>query len=295
MGERSAGLRPDRPPDAAVVAGHAGNSEAQQTRDRRRHGHGVGGRISSRFRRSHDRFLAPEQPGWIPARATILLEEKIMSATRLLGAALALSVLFGSAAYAQDSGKKDAKPSEKAAQAVAELSKQADANANADAPVKNFTKEKLLAWCTDPVFVKACTEQNAKKVTLDQIKKLDKEWTDAEQELPIQKEMVSNTCAKEILRMCKELSVVTECFVMDNQGANVGQNVLTSDYWQGDEPKWQESFNNGKGGVHFDKAKLDKSTNQVDQKVGLPIIDENGNVIGAICIGLNVEQVKQAK
>lgn len=218
-----------------------------------------------------------------------------MKAIRLLGAVLALSILLANANYAQDAGKKDAKVSEKAAKIVEDLSKQADSNTIADAPVKTYTKEKLLAWCTDPVFVKACTEQNAKKATLDQIKKTDKEWTDAEEELPIQKEMMGNTCAKEILRMCKELGVVTECFVMDNQGANVGQNVLTSDYWQGDEPKWQEAFNGGKGGVHFEKAKLDKSTNQVDQKVGLPIIDENGNIIGAICIGLNVEQVKQAK
>ena len=218
-----------------------------------------------------------------------------MKAQRFWGAVLAVSVLFAYAAYAQDAGQKDAKPSEKASKVVEGLNKQADSNSNAEADVKKYTKEKLMAWCTDPVFVKACQEQNAKKVSLDQIKKTDKEWSDAEEELPIQKEMMSNTCAKEILRMCKELGVITECFVMDNQGANVGQNTLTSDYWQGDEPKWQEAFNSGKGGVHFDKPKLDKSTNQVDQKVGLPIIDENGNVIGAICIGLNVDQVKQAK
>ena len=82
---------------------------------------------------------------------------------------------------------------------------------------------------------------------------------------------------------------------MDNQGANVGQNTLTSDYWQGDEAKWKESYNDGKGGVHVDKAKLDKSTNQVDQKFALPIIDEDGNVVGAICIGLDVERVPTAK
>ena len=218
-----------------------------------------------------------------------------MNMLRTCGVVVALGILTVGVVFAQDSGQKASKPSEKAVQILDNLGKQAETNANAEAEVKKYTKEKLMAWCTDPVFVKACNEQNAKKTSLDQIKKIDKEWTDAEDELPIQKELMSNNCAKEILRMCKELGVITECFVMDNQGANVGQNVLTSDYWQGDEPKWQESFNQGKGGVHFDKAKLDKSTNKVDQKIGLPIIDENGNIVGAICIGINVEQVKQAK
>lgn len=213
-----------------------------------------------------------------------------MNVIRVIGAALVVAVLMGNAVVAENG-----KPNEKTAQFVENLTKQTDASATLDPEVKTYIKEKLLSWCTNPVFVKTITEQNSKKVSLDQIKKLDKEWMDAEEELPIQKELMNNACAKEILRLCKELGVVTECFVMDNQGANVGQNTLTSDYWQGDEPKWQEAYNNGKGGVHVDKPKLDKSTNQVDQKIGLPIFDEKGNVIGTVCIGLNIEQVKQAK
>ncbi|MCC6581501.1 MAG: PDC sensor domain-containing protein, partial [Phycisphaeraceae bacterium] len=166
------------------------------------------------------------------------------------------------------------------------LTKQIDASDKMDAKVKAFSKAELLPLCTNPVFVKAVKEQNAKKATLDEIKKIDDQWQKAEEELPIQKEKMSNVCAEEIKKVAGKLSAISETFVMDNQGANVGQNALTSDYWQGDEPKWQKSFNEGKGGLDVGKPTLDKSTDIVDQKVSLPIVDEEGKVIGAICVGV---------
>lgn len=159
------------------------------------------------------------------------------------------------------------------------------------AKMQKLVVEKLLAFCTNPVFVKEVTAQNDKKVTLDDIKKTDEEWQKAESELPIQKEKMTNACAKEIIKIVKELKVIGETFVMDNQGANVGQNALTSDYWQGDEPKWQKSYNEAKGGVDIAEPKFDKSSNTVEQKVSLPIINEKGEVIGAVSWGLNVDQL----
>lgn len=157
--------------------------------------------------------------------------------------------------------------------------------------MQKVVTEKLLALCTNPVFVKEVAAQNDKKVSLDDIKKIDDEWQKAESELPIQKEKMTNDCAKEIIKLVKDLKVLGETFVMDNQGANVGQNALTSDYWQGDEPKWQKSYNEAKGGVDIIEPKFDKSANTVEQKVSLPIIDAAGNVIGAVSWGVRVDQL----
>ncbi|HOL90120.1 MAG TPA: hypothetical protein PK054_11855 [Anaerohalosphaeraceae bacterium] len=161
------------------------------------------------------------------------------------------------------------------------------------AKLQKFITEKLIPLCTNPVFVKETAAQNAKGVSLDEIKKTDEQWQKAEEELPIHKEKMNNACAAEIKRLIKEVlpNLIGECFVMDNQGANVGQNVMTSDYWQGDEPKWQKSFNEGKGGLIIEKRKYDKSTDTVDQKVSLPIIDTEGNVIGAVCWGVKVDKL----
>lgn len=185
-------------------------------------------------------------------------------------------------------------PSAKAGDVAAkksELVKGIDGAAKASDKVKAFAKHKLLPLCTNQVFVKEVKAQNAKKASLQEIQAIDKTWSAAEDELPIQKEKLNNDCAKEAKRMAQELKVATELFVMDNQGANVGQNELTSDYWQGDEPKWQKSFNAGQGGVDVSDRKFDKSANAEDQKVSLPVLDENGEVIGAICVGLKADQL----
>ena len=157
--------------------------------------------------------------------------------------------------------------------------------------MQKLVVEKLLTLCTNPVFVKETQAQNDKKMTAEEIKKIDDEWQKAEEELPIQKEKMTNTCAKEIIKLVKDLRVIGETFVMDNQGGNVGQNALTSDYMQGDESKWQKSYNEAKGGVDIAEPKFDKSANTVEQKVSLPIIDPVGNVVGAICWGIRVDQL----
>lgn len=159
------------------------------------------------------------------------------------------------------------------------------------AKLKAFIKAELIPLCTNKVFVEEVTAQNAKKVTLEEIQKIDKEWSKAEEELPIQKEKMNNACAREIRNVCQRLKALGETFVMDNQGANVGQNALTSDYWQGDEAKWKNSYKDGKGGVDLGPRQLDKSTNIVDQKVSLPIVNDEGEVIGAVCYGVKVEEL----
>ncbi|MBU2648900.1 cache domain-containing protein, partial [bacterium] len=166
------------------------------------------------------------------------------------------------------------------------LASQIDQNSKASDKVKAFVKTVLLPSINHPTFIAAVTAQNADKTSLDEIRKIDKQWIDAEDFLPIQKKKMENPCADVIRQMAKTSPVIAEAFVMDNQGANVCQNELTSDYWQGDEAKWKNSFNGGKGGIDVGVEKLDKSTNAVLQQISLPVTDTNGSVIGAITFGI---------
>ncbi len=154
--------------------------------------------------------------------------------------------------------------------------------------VQTFVNSNLLAVMTNPVFVAELKKQNALGRTLDEIKAIDGQWKNAEEEMPIMIEQMTNASAAEISKVFKPISQVGEVFLMDNQGANVGLNALTSDFWQGDEAKWELSFNKGKGGLYVGEAELDKSTNEVLQQISLPIIDKDGTVLGAICIGIRV-------
>jgi predicted metallopeptidase len=173
----------------------------------------------------------------------------------------------------------------------ARLVKDVDAHAKASAKLKKFVKEKLLPLTTNETFVKETVAQNAKRAPLAEIKKIDKAWIEAEDELPIHVEKTTNSCAKAIKRVIAVNSVLVEVFVMDDQGAVVGENQLTSDYWQGDEAKWTGSYASGNGGVDVGKAKFDRSANANLQQVSLPVIDAEGKVVGAVTFGVNVDKL----
>ena len=77
---------------------------------------------------------------------------------------------------------------------------------------------------------------------------------------------------------------------MDNKGLNVGQSDVTSDYWQGDEAKWQKTFSVGPTAVFVDKVEKDESTQKFQTQVSISIVD-GGAAIGAVTVGLDVEML----
>ena len=79
---------------------------------------------------------------------------------------------------------------------------------------------------------------------------------------------------------------------MDNHGLNVAQSVETSDYWQGDEAKWQKTYGNGSGDIHISEVEFDESTGSYQSQVSMPIKDPaTGELIGAITFGINVQSL----
>ena len=174
---------------------------------------------------------------------------------------------------------------------MSSLKKQVRAHKALNKKTQAFVSSKLIGLIDNPVFVRSVEAQNAKGMSLSEIQAIDKKWIAAEEELPIQKETRNNACADELVKQLKSLTAVSEAFVMDNQGAVVCENNLTSDYWQGDEAKWKNSFKGGKGGVDAGKVKFDKSANANLQQVSLPIAGKGGKVIGAVTFGLKVDEL----
>jgi hypothetical protein len=157
--------------------------------------------------------------------------------------------------------------------------------------IKDLVKSKLLPITVNSVLVAEAKDQNSKNIPVETIKKIDEEWIAKEGEIPLRDELLKNTTAKEVKRLLDSILGIVECFVMDNQGANVGQFNNTSDYWQGDEAKWQKSYNNGQGGVDIGPKKVDESTGIAQQQVSLPLIDTDGTVVGAITFGIDLGKI----
>ena len=169
-----------------------------------------------------------------------------------------------------------------------------------DAPVKAaeaFVKKNLIVWLNDKVVIDAIKAQNAKHDSLSQadIDKLDKQWraeVDASKK-PLIDSVMKNELSAFLAKKKEETQgVVTEMFVMDDKGLNVGQSDVTSDYWQGDEAKWQKTFLVGPDAIFFDKIEKDESTQALQMQVSVSIKDpETGKVIGAVTFGINVDQL----
>jgi len=78
---------------------------------------------------------------------------------------------------------------------------------------------------------------------------------------------------------------------MDNQGANVAITDKTSDYWQGDEPKFTEAYNKGSGAIHISDVNFDDSTQAYLVHVSVPVMDGK-KTIGVITFGVNVNKIE---
>ncbi len=155
---------------------------------------------------------------------------------------------------------------------------------------------KVKEIAQNPELVAAIEAQNAETGGYDQAKidSLDTQWraeVDASSK-PLIDAVLSNDASQYLMRVQEESEgLFTEIFAMDGKGLNVGQSGVTSDYWQGDEGKWQNTFGAGAGSVDLGDVEQDESTQTFQSQVSIPVLDAAGQPIGAITFGVNVEML----
>ena len=157
--------------------------------------------------------------------------------------------------------------------------------------VVDLANSKLADIGKDPTIVDAVKADNAKGETLEQIKAMDQKWKAHAGTADYMQAMMESKCGQHLRGIQKTAPYFAEIFVMDNQGANVAMTDKTSDYWQGDEAKFQKSFNNGAGAVFVDEVEFDESTQTYLVQVSVPVMD-GGKAIGAITFGIDVDKVQ---
>lgn len=149
----------------------------------------------------------------------------------------------------------------------------------------------LAGYGSDPLIVEAVKAQNARGATLDDIKKMDDKWRATPGIADFMKAIMESPLGKHLRKIQETQVYFAEIFVMDKLGANVAMTDKTSDYWQGDEAKFQESFKDGAGAVFVDEVEFDDSSQAYLVQVSVPVMD-GGTAIGAITFGIDVDQVE---
>lgn len=156
-----------------------------------------------------------------------------------------------------------------------------------DSELKTLTADKLV--------IEAIRNQNSEHASMssDQILALDTQWRaeTAGGSGPLIDKVLAKALSKYLSAFKRsKQGLVTEVFVMDSKGLNVGQSDVTSDYWQGDEAKWQKTYLAGADAIHIGEVELDESSQTYQVQVSFSIV-HSGKVIGAATIGVDVEQL----
>lgn len=153
----------------------------------------------------------------------------------------------------------------------------------------------------DTDIVRLSIENQNKKysgMTEDEIIKLDEKWR-AETKSNIQpviSSTLSNPLSSYLTRVqARSFGLYTEMFAMDSNGLNVGQSNISSDYWQGDEAKFQKTYPLGPEAIFIDDPEYDENLAIWRTQVNLSVADKKGQVIGAITVEINLTELQRRK
>ncbi len=135
-------------------------------------------------------------------------------------------------------------------------------------------------------------KQNAanRKISQGQIDAQDKAWR--ADDMSFIEPILNNAMSKYLAGQVKaSRGLVAEIIVMDNKGLNVGQWPKTTDYWQGDEDKFQKTYGAGATARFTDRVEFDDSTQRWLQQIS-KTVSIDGQPIGAITVGIDVAFMK---
>jgi hypothetical protein len=143
----------------------------------------------------------------------------------------------------------------------------------------------------------ASSNKHHENVQQAEIDKLDEAWKKEAKsdDQPLIAEILSSPLSSYLLyTQAKSAGLFTEIFIMDKFGLNVGQSSVTSDYWQGDEDKFQKTFQVGPEAVFIDEPEYHDETKTWRVQVNLTIVDpESKAAIGAATAEINLTELQR--
>jgi hypothetical protein len=166
-----------------------------------------------------------------------------------------------------------------------------------DAPpaMKAFVESDVMTWAHDANIISAIQAKNAETAGMSEaeIIELDNQWraeVGTGSTPLIDAVMGTDLSAFLKQKVADSGGRITEIFVMDAKGLNVASSGVTSDYWQGDEAKFTETYPKGSGTIFVDKVEFDESSQSYAGQISVAITDPaTGQVIGAMTVSLNAE------
>ncbi|WP_235829921.1 hypothetical protein [Frigidibacter oleivorans] len=129
----------------------------------------------------------------------------------------------------------------------------------------------------DPEVIAAVAAANADRLPLDQpeIERLDRQWRAeiGRQDRATIAAMLAAPLSARLRDRVKADPRIAEILVTDNRGLNVALSAATSDFWQGDEPKFLVPFAAGPDGILRGAVEYDESSHRFVVQISATVAD----------------------
>ncbi|MFH1804048.1 MAG: hypothetical protein ABID63_04075 [Pseudomonadota bacterium] len=155
-------------------------------------------------------------------------------------------------------------------------------------------------WLSNPVVELSVQSQNKLRKDMSQadIDAADQQWL-AERtadDQPLVAATLTNPLSSYLTQIqARSGGVLAEVFVMDANGLNVGQSSITSDFWQGDEAKFQKTYPVGIDAIFIDEAEYNEDHDAWLSQLNMTLADANGAAIGAVTIEINLNELARRR
>ena len=166
-----------------------------------------------------------------------------------------------------------------------------------DAGIPDKLIDEIRGWSASPVVLLTLEASNKRHDGLseDRILELDKQWR-AERKTddqPLITAVLASPLSSYLTAIqAASLGLYTEIFVMDNKGLNAGQSAITSDFWQGDEAKFQKTFPEGPTAIFIDEPEVNKDSGTENVQVNMSITDGTG-AVGTVTVEVNLTELRR--
>ncbi|WP_417267210.1 PDC sensor domain-containing protein [Celeribacter baekdonensis] len=158
--------------------------------------------------------------------------------------------------------------------------------------LQTYFEQTILPWLSEPTLLGAIRKQNETTAGLSEadVLELDKTWRAqvGTEDQPMVDQVIHNNVSDFFVHSIADNGgIIAEIFIMDAKGLNVAASMPTSDYWQGDEAKFQQTFSVGTDAIHVGDIEFDASTGVSQSQISATITDPaTGEPIGAITVGV---------
>ena len=168
------------------------------------------------------------------------------------------------------------------------------ANANAYAFCAGTLIKEIKALASKPEVIEAVKASNARQLGKERIMELDERWIKLKGRLPEADQIMNSKVSALLTAAMNKQSYFKEAILTGNQGETVAMNMVTTDYWQGDEEKFTAIFDTNlpsrKPDSHISRARWDESTKAMIAQVSVPVYDGD-YMIGTLTVGVDLKRV----